>query len=862
MDALVLEEAGVAVVADGDSFLLIKAGEPDFCEPFAGTDLRAIGDAPVAGTLLENCDLSAARRALDGAYSASCTRVLLLIGLDGALSVESRKAALIGVEEEVRDDSSIVANVEAILYAAPLPQSADIDRAIAIAQDAALVSCTSILVALKDAQPRIARVREAFDVAAARFFEVASERDAALSSFARAGAFRELTAALAGRRSASEVVLGLLTQDRQPRFPRYREFVVAWTAPLRTESRSEPLVAENESFYSSEDEPIRSKRRRASIDRQAALESVQGRKRFLVQLMKGGNLDGLRAGLDDLVEFQRSKGGAKHVVKSLCDLAIEAKSLGLLQLQGELTARAVALKPDDGWSWAQHADSLIGIGKLHDALEAYRNAELFGAASVGVTGQAHVLRWLGDFDRSRALFDRALLLDPRDTFAKNGRAEVLKALGRLPEALAAYDDVRREHPESVAAKTGRAEVLKALGRLPEALAAYDSVQREHPENVVAKNGRAEVLKALGRLPEALAAYDDVRHQHPEDVVAKTGRAEVLKALGRLPEALAAYDNVRRQHPEDAVAKAGRAEVLKALGRLPEALAAYDDVSHQHPENVVAKAGRAEVLKALGRLPEALTAYDEIRREHPTDVVPKNGRAEVLKALGLLPEALAAYDEALRQHPEDIIVRTGRAGVLRNLNRLPEAIADYRAILADHPWNRFVSVALCTALACAKQYAEALERIGDADPVTSNDWIALHVKGMIFLRQERFDEAIRVFEYGLSHTPWASQRENFGAGLALARIKRRAFRAAVEALGAEQERRILSFEVFRLHAAGAIGDRERAKRAYSAIIAEPDAATVVDLAEELARRYLGKGPSRHDEAWIVEREEEMLLNAAA
>ncbi len=188
-----------------------------------------------------------------------------------------------------------------------------------------------------------------------------------------------------------------------------------------------------------------------------------------------------------MIDYQTQFGGAKFTVKSLCDLALVAKSLGNHQLQLELTERSVDIKRDDAWSWTQYADALLCLQRPKEALAAYEQAEAFGA----------------------------------DAVIKAGRAEALKALGRLDEALAAYDATVEEHPEDVVAKKGRAEALKALGRLDEALAAYDATVKEHPGDVVAKEGRAEALKALGRLDEALAAYDAIVKEHPGDVVAKS-----------------------------------------------------------------------------------------------------------------------------------------------------------------------------------------------------------------------------------------------------------------------------------------------------------------------------------------------------
>src|ERR1019366_2647212 len=196
---------------------------------------------------------------------------------------------------------------------------------------------------------------------------------------------------------------------------------------------------------------------------------------------------------------------------------------------------------------------------------------------------------------------------------------------------------------------------------------------------------------------------------PESAVARNGKAEVLKAMGRLPEALEAYEATVRGFPSDAFARTGKAEVLKAMGRLPEALDAYEATVRDFPENAVPRNnGKAEVLKAMGCLPEALEAYSFL--EH---AVARCGRAEVLKAMGRLPEALDAYEATIRDFPGDAVARTGKATLLVLLGRYEEAAALVRTDRTQ----------------------------------TRDEWVALHIRASIKLKQNSLDEADRLLSTG-------------------------------------------------------------------------------------------------------------------
>jgi tetratricopeptide (TPR) repeat protein len=302
-------------------------------------------------------------------------------------------------------------------------------------------------------------------------------------------------------------------------------------------------------------------------------------------------------------------------------------------------------------------------------------------------------------------------------------------------------------------------------------------------------------------------------------------AETLRAMGRLQEALDAYDSAIAEHPENVFAKTGKAETLRAMGRLQEALDAYDSAIAEHPENVVTKNGRAETLRAMGRLQEALDAYDSAIAEHPGDVVTKNGKAETLRAMGRLQEALDAYDSAIAEHPENVFAKNGRSCVLVALGR----------------------------------YDKALMQLPASNPSTLQDWIGYHIRGMILLRTNRVEEAIRIFEHGVRENPIPSSREYFQNGLAVACLRRRDFVKAGKVLeGVKAPLLQPQANVLRLHAYGVLGNESRAAAAYEGLRDKPW--TIPDeLFAELQRRYMLKEEPHHDDEWVSDQEIDMLFS---
>ena len=723
MDAVISGRAGKALLLDGDSLKSFDVDDPSKLVPRQQSDLPYLFGETQDLRLIENTDIESIRQELKHDCDFNWALDLTLISLDAELPDDIRKEAIEGTEGLLANNL-VIERLENILYARPLPEDADLAGALKLCDGTQSPNAFALLQRFEEHQPSISEVSQAWDTIPTKIFGSYDKQAEFQRIAVREGLFR----ALVTRESQATIPTFLLNaglNESIKQLHNYWQILQHWFNPFRQPSDAPKIKHEIEEEFEKEESPRRRHGRRFGIDRPAVLREVNKKKATIMEAMRRRDFKRVRELTDDLVSYHQSNSEPKHTAKSLCDLAIGAKELGMNSLRLELTERSINIAPDDYWSWAQYGDALLSMERLDDALKAYQQSEDFGAG----------------------------------VLARTGKAEVLKANAAFNEALAAYNEVILEHPEDVVAKTGRAEVLKATGQLDEALAAFNEVILEHPENVVAKTGRAEVLKATGQLDEALAAYNEVILEHPEDVVAKNGRAEVLKATGQLDKALAAYNEVILEYPDDVVAKNGRAEVLKAKGQLQEALAAYNRTITEHPENRIAGTGRSCILAALG------------------------------------------------------------------------------------------------------QYSEALEYLLDKNPVTQSDWIEFHIRGMILLRTSKMSEAIRIFNHGLQNNPWQSDREYFRSALALAWLRGRDFKRAIQTL---EEVKLPELQppanVLRLHAFGAQGDLQRAAAAYDSLATKPQFLSN-ELTQELHHQFILREAARQDEEWIFDREVKILLLAA-
>ena len=424
----------------------------------------------------------------------------------------------------------------------------------------------ALLEDLGESQAEICRRRREWDALGADLFNGPQAKLEFGYVAVASGTFRRVVQSEPGQ--INNVLIDGLADRRFQRLPNFRNVLTSWIPPVRADRNPAQRPDEEEEddrSYTPTSDAARPKRS------YAVFENVNKQKEAIKKAISEGRTAQVAKYVDELVAYQLKRSETEDVAKSLCDLAMHAKSVDAHALQLEFAGLATKILPSDGWSQAQLGDALLCVGRFSEALDAYRAALECGQEQIARKGRAEVLKALGRLDEALREYEGVIQDFPHDPVGRNGRAEVLKALGRLDEALREYEEAVRAFPEDVVARTGRAEVLKALGRLGEALREYEEAVRDFPHNVVARNGHAEVLKALGRLDEALREYDGAVRDFPHNVVARTGRAEVLKALGRLDEALREYKKISTQFPNDNYSRMGMASVLVLLARYDEAL---------------------------------------------------------------------------------------------------------------------------------------------------------------------------------------------------------------------------------------------------------------------------------------------------
>jgi len=186
----------------------------------------------------------------------------------------------------------------------------------------------------------------------------------------------------------------------------------------------------------------------------------------------------------------------------------------------EMLAQALHLAPDYADAHVQLASAevfQIEAGWVEDPLDKLAGVERRVLAALalddpGANARAHgilgyVYSMRGEFDRVLPEVERAVALNPSDTFAIRARGFALLYLGRIDESIEMFETARRFDPgyDSADAALGLALGYYASGRYPQALAAVDLALARFPREGFLHAVRAATLAQMDQLDAAREA---------------------------------------------------------------------------------------------------------------------------------------------------------------------------------------------------------------------------------------------------------------------------------------------------------------------------------------------------------------------
>jgi tetratricopeptide (TPR) repeat protein len=148
-----------------------------------------------------------------------------------------------------------------------------------------------------------------------------------------------------------------------------------------------------------------------------------------------------------------------------------------------------------------------------------------------LTGKGDALYYQEKYDQAIQYYDKALAIDPNDTYALSSKGYALDGLGKYEEAIEYYDKALAIDPNDANALNGKGYALGNLGNYTEAVEYLDKALAIDPNDANALNGKGLSLDGLGNYTESIQYYDKALAIDPNDANALNGKNLTLKKLG-------------------------------------------------------------------------------------------------------------------------------------------------------------------------------------------------------------------------------------------------------------------------------------------------------------------------------------------
>jgi tetratricopeptide (TPR) repeat protein len=355
---------------------------------------------------------------------------------------------------------------------------------------------------------------------------------------------------------------------------------------------------------------------------------------------------------------------------------------------------------------------------------------LLDRADLEARWRAVALDWRGylhyradQYEEALAAFNRAIELDPEDTWAIAQRGDTHLVLERYEEAL---DDFSRAIERAIELDLDYGWAIAGL--------------------------RGDTYRRLKRYDEALADFNRAIDLKPDEAESIANRGEIYRHMERYEEALDDFDRAIELDPNYAWAIASRGETYREMERYEEALADLNRAIELKPDYAWAITSRGETYRRLKRYDEALADFHRIIELEPDDAWDIAQRGLTYRQMERYDEALADFDRAIELEPDDAWDIAQRGLTYRLMERYDEALADFNRAIELEPDDARVIAIRGLTYRQMERYDDALADLNSAIELKPDDDWAIAIRGLTYGLVERYDEALADFDRAIELKP--------------------------------------------------------------------------------------------------------------
>jgi tetratricopeptide (TPR) repeat protein len=484
--------------------------------------------------------------------------------------------------------------------------------------------------------------------------------------------------------------------------------------------------------------------------------------------------------------------------------------------------RAIELKPKEARIWAMHSRVLLDAKRYSEAIASANQALTFDAnnslaltyecmaytalgqnetaldkcnAALRVNGdwgnQSPALAWryrgmiLGQreqYEQALVAYDRALLLEPKNSLTWLHRCEALVSLSRYPEAIdnctTALQGDGKWVPENPALAWYYQGIAQTrLDHYQQAIAAYDRAVSLDPNHAPSWTNQGWVLEHLNRPAEALTSYNRAVDLSPKSSQALVGQCTVLNQMQQYEQALAACQKAIQGDGvwwEMGVAQAWnqQSQALAGMGNYEAALAAANRAVGIAPNLAVAWSDRSVVLWYLKNYTEALTSVNRALELDPNAAQAWGNQARIFRSLGqsqaewdsnaatrYYQQAITSYQRALQLQPNNAELWANQSAVYWVLQDYNNALTAANQALYSAPNSAQAFQNRGAALVGLNRYEEARQSYQRATELDANNADAWASLGVILVQLHQVEPGKAALERALSLNPQQALARN-------------------------------------------------------------------------------------------------------
>lgn len=395
------------------------------------------------------------------------------------------------------------------------------------------------------------------------------------------------------------------------------------------------------------------------------------------------------------------------------------------------------------------ARALIRSGELKKAVSALQpligdspNLDALTLAADAYTG-------LGDANRAKQLYQRAVSLNPKSQAARGALAITDINEGRMEQGLRALQQLAQSSDSAQVDLLLFGANLQAR-RFDEAAAAIEQLDRRQPGSALAAYLTGQLATSRGDVTKAREAFELALKREPSQLGAVVALSALDVQGGRSEAALLRYQAFLERVPRSVDAELAIASLKSQRGATAEQTRAeLERLVKKYPESVEPLVVLTRMLLSQKDLKAAQQVARDMLTNFPDKAPALDAAGQVELASGDLNQPLQTFGKlaALAPRSATPLVRLAQVYVARR--DMNAALGQLRKAVALEPGHRDAQFQLVSLLAGTGKADEALQQAQGVQKLLPDDPLGWTMEGDLRVGRANFPAAVAAYEKSLA-----------------------------------------------------------------------------------------------------------------